>query len=88
MTCGGRMIVVETLEGARPARSSAPTRIWIDIDARATSFAPSTPRPSIRPMALQAGKPAMTEPSPRARRTGRDYGRRTRGTEPRFDLDA
>ena len=26
------MIVVETLEGARPARSSAPTRIWIDID--------------------------------------------------------
>ncbi len=28
--CGGRMIIVETFEGARPARSSAPTRIRID----------------------------------------------------------
>jgi hypothetical protein len=28
--CGGRMIIVETFEGARPARSSTPTRIRID----------------------------------------------------------
>ena len=28
--CGGRMIIVETFEGARPARSSAPTGIRID----------------------------------------------------------
>jgi len=28
--CGGRMIIVESFEGARPARSSAPTLIWID----------------------------------------------------------
>ncbi len=28
--CGGRMIIVETFEGARPARSSAPTQIRID----------------------------------------------------------
>ena len=28
--CGGRMIIVETFEAARPARSSAPTRIRID----------------------------------------------------------
>ena len=28
--CGGRMIVVETFEGARPARSPSPTRIRID----------------------------------------------------------
>ena len=28
--CGGRMIIVETFEGARPARSSEPTRIRID----------------------------------------------------------
>jgi len=28
--CGGRMIIVETFEGVRPARSSAPTRIRID----------------------------------------------------------
>ena len=28
--CGGRMIIVETFEGARPARSPSPTRIRID----------------------------------------------------------
>ncbi len=28
--CGGRMIIVETFEGARPVRSSAPSRIRID----------------------------------------------------------
>jgi len=28
--CGGRMIVVETFEGARPARPPSPTRISID----------------------------------------------------------
>jgi Putative transposase len=28
--CGGRMIIVETFEGARPARSSSPSRIRID----------------------------------------------------------
>ena len=28
--CGGRMIIVETFEGARPARSPAPNRIRID----------------------------------------------------------
>jgi len=28
--CGGRMIVVETFEGPRPARSPAPSRIRID----------------------------------------------------------
>jgi len=28
--CGGRMIVVETFEGARPARSPSPSRIRID----------------------------------------------------------
>ncbi len=28
--CGGRMIIVETFEGARPARSSPPSRIRID----------------------------------------------------------
>ncbi len=29
--CGGRMIIVETFEGARPGRSPSPTRIRIDI---------------------------------------------------------
>jgi hypothetical protein len=29
-SCGGRMIIVETFEGARPARSPSPTRIRID----------------------------------------------------------
>jgi hypothetical protein len=28
--CGGRMIVVETFEGVRPAQSPSPTRIGID----------------------------------------------------------
>jgi hypothetical protein len=28
--CGGRMIIVETFEGPRPARSSSPSRIRID----------------------------------------------------------
>ena len=28
--CGGRMIIVETFEGARPTRSSSPSRIRID----------------------------------------------------------
>jgi hypothetical protein len=28
--CGGRMIIVETFEGARPARAPSPTRIRID----------------------------------------------------------
>jgi hypothetical protein len=28
--CGGRMIIVETFDGARPARSPSPTRIRID----------------------------------------------------------
>ena len=28
--CGGRMIIVETFEGARPARSPPPSRIRID----------------------------------------------------------
>jgi hypothetical protein len=28
--CGGRMIIVETFEGVRPARSPSPTRIGID----------------------------------------------------------
>jgi hypothetical protein len=28
--CGGQMIIVETFEGVRPARSSEPTRIRID----------------------------------------------------------
>jgi hypothetical protein len=28
--CGGRMIILETFEGARPARSPSPTRIRID----------------------------------------------------------
>ena len=28
--CGGRMIIVETFEGARPVRSPSPTRIRID----------------------------------------------------------
>jgi Putative transposase len=28
--CGGRMIVVETFEGARPARSSSPSQVKID----------------------------------------------------------
>ena len=28
--CGGRMIIVETFEGVRPARSPSPTRIRID----------------------------------------------------------
>ena len=28
--CGGRMIIVETFEGARPARSPSPTPIRID----------------------------------------------------------
>ena len=28
--CGGRMIIVETFEGARPSRSPSPTRIRID----------------------------------------------------------
>jgi hypothetical protein len=28
--CGGRMIIIETFEGARPARSSSPSRIRID----------------------------------------------------------
>ena len=28
--CGGRMIIVETFEGGRPARSPSPTRIGID----------------------------------------------------------
>ena len=28
--CGGRMIIVETFEGARPARSPSPSRIRID----------------------------------------------------------
>jgi len=28
--CGGRMLIVETFEGPRPARSSAPIRIRID----------------------------------------------------------
>ena len=28
--CGGRMIIVETFEGPRPARSPSPTRIRID----------------------------------------------------------
>ena len=28
--CGGRMIIVETFEGARPARSPSPIRIRID----------------------------------------------------------
>jgi hypothetical protein len=28
--CGGRMIIVETFEGARPARSAPPSRIRID----------------------------------------------------------
>jgi len=28
--CGGRMIIVETSEGVRPARSPSPTRIRID----------------------------------------------------------
>ena len=28
--CGGRMIIVETFEGVRPARSSSPSRIRID----------------------------------------------------------
>ncbi len=28
--CGGRMIIVETFEGARPARPPPPTRIRID----------------------------------------------------------
>ncbi len=28
--CGGRMIIIETFEGARPARSPSPSRIRID----------------------------------------------------------
>jgi hypothetical protein len=28
--CGGRMIVIETFEGVRPARSPSPSRIRID----------------------------------------------------------
>jgi hypothetical protein len=28
--CGGRMTIVETFDGARPARSPSPTRIRID----------------------------------------------------------
>jgi hypothetical protein len=28
--CGGRMVVIETFEGARPARSTSPSRIRID----------------------------------------------------------
>ena len=28
--CGGRMIVIETFDGARPARSPSPTRMRID----------------------------------------------------------
>jgi hypothetical protein len=28
--CGGRMIIIETVEGARPARSASPSRIRID----------------------------------------------------------
>ena len=28
--CGGRMIVIETFDGARPARSPSPTQIRID----------------------------------------------------------
>ena len=28
--CGGRMIIIETFEGARPARSPPPTQIRID----------------------------------------------------------
>ena len=28
--CGGRMIIIDTFEGARPAQSPSPTRIKID----------------------------------------------------------